>query len=79
VSVIDEVGFLLPVGLHQNAVDVVDVDIFVGRANGFNEAADAEIAGLTQNAVSRTDDQIDGGLTLSTSNSNLPPSACSMA
>jgi hypothetical protein len=25
-SVVDEVGFFLPVGLHQDAVDVVDVD-----------------------------------------------------
>ena len=61
-SVIDQVGFLLPVRLHQDAVDVVDVNGFVGRANGLDQAADAEIAGLAQDAVGGADDQVDGGL-----------------
>ena len=59
--VVDEVGFLLPMGLHENAVDVVDVDGFVGAADGLDQAADAEVAGLAQDAVGRADDEIDGG------------------
>ncbi len=66
-------------GLHQDAVDVVDVDGFTGTAYDFDETADAEVTGFTQHSVGGADDEIDGGLTLSTSNSNLPPSACSMA
>ena len=58
---VDEVGFLLPMGLHEDAVDVVDVDGFVGGANGLDHAADAEIAGLAQDAVGGADDEIDGG------------------
>ena len=61
-SEVDEVGFLLPMRLHQDAVDVVDVDGFVGAADGFDQAADAEVAGLAQHAVGGADDQVDGGL-----------------
>ena len=61
VSVIDQVALLLPVRLHQHAVDVVDVDGLGGTADGLDHAADAEVAGLTQNAVGRTHDQLDGG------------------
>ena len=43
---VDEVGFFLPVGLHQDAVDVVDVDGSVGRTHRLDQAADAEVAGL---------------------------------
>src|SRR5262249_36506509 len=43
-SEVDEVGFLLPVGLQEDAVDVVDFDGFVGGADGLDHAADAEIA-----------------------------------
>ena len=59
--VVDEVGFLLPVGLQEDAVDVVDVDGFVGAADGLDQAADAEVAGLAQDAVGGADDEIDGG------------------
>ena len=38
----------MPVRLQQHAVDVVDVDGFVGGADGLDHAADAEIAGLAQ-------------------------------
>jgi hypothetical protein len=34
------------VRLHQDAVEDVDVDGPFGRADGFDEAADAEVAGL---------------------------------
>src|SRR5271155_4514411 len=61
-AIIDEVGFLLPVGLHQDAVDVVDVDGLVGAADGLDQTADAEVAGLAQDAVGGADDEIDGGL-----------------
>src|ERR1700735_4559486 len=47
-------------GLHEDAVDVVDVDGFVGRANGLDHAADAEVAGLAQDAVGGADDEVDG-------------------
>lgn len=52
----------MPVGLQEDAVDVVDVDGFVGGADGFDHAADAEVAGLSQDAVGGADDEIDGGL-----------------
>jgi predicted dehydrogenase len=52
-SVVDEVGVLVPVGLHQDAVDVVDVDGLGGAADGLDQAADTEIAGLTQHAVGK--------------------------
>ncbi len=60
-SVVGKVGFLLPVGLQEDAVDVVDVDGLVGAADGFDHAADAEVAGLAQDAIGRADDEIDGG------------------
>ena len=50
-SIIDQVGFLLPVGLQEDAVDVVDVDGLGGGADGLDQAADAEVAGLAQDAV----------------------------
>ncbi len=61
VSVIDQVALLLPVRLHQHAVDVVDVDGLVGTADGLDQAADAEVAGLTQHAVGGAHHQLDGG------------------
>ena len=61
-SEVDEVGFLLPVGLQEDAVDVVDVDGLVGGADGLDQAADAEVAGLAQDAVGGADDEVDGGL-----------------
>jgi len=61
-SEVDEVGFLLPVGLQEDAVDVVDVDGLVGGADSLDHAADAEIAGLAQHAVGTADNQVDGGL-----------------
>jgi hypothetical protein len=48
--------------LHEDTVDVVDVDGFVGGANGLDHAADAEVAGFAQNAVGGADDEIDGRL-----------------
>ena len=56
---VNEVGFFLPVGLHQDAVDVVDVDGFVGAPDGLDHTADAEVAGLAQDAVGGAHDQID--------------------
>src|SRR5271156_1221467 len=50
-SEVDQVGFFLPVGLQEDAVDVVDVDGLVGAADGFDHAADAKVAGLAQDAV----------------------------
>ena len=50
----------MPVRLHEDAVDVLDVDGFVGRANGLDHAADAEITGLTQHAVRGADDEVNG-------------------
>ena len=61
-SEVGEVGFLLPVGLQEDAVDDVDVDGFVGGADGLDHAADAEVAGLAQDAVGGADDEINGGL-----------------
>ena len=51
----------MPVGLQEDAVDVVDVDGLVGGADGLDQAADAEVAGLAQDAVGGADDQVDGG------------------
>src|SRR5271168_1368049 len=60
-SIIDQVGLLLPMGLQEDAVDVVDVDGLAGTADGLDQAADTEVAGLAQDAVGRADDEIDGG------------------
>jgi hypothetical protein len=49
------------VGLHEDAVDDVDIDGALGGADGFDEAADAEVAGLAEDAVGGTDDEVDGG------------------
>src|SRR6185312_2336535 len=59
-SVIGEVGVFLPVGLHEDAVDDVDINDAGGRTDGFDEAADAEVAGLAQDAVGGADDEVDG-------------------
>ena len=48
-------------GLQEDAINVVDVDGSVGASNGLDQAADAEIAGLAQDAVGGTDDEVDGG------------------
>ena len=48
----------MPVGLQEDAVDVVDVDGLVSGADGLDEAADAEVAGLAQDAVGGADDQV---------------------
>ena len=50
----------MPVGLHEDAVDVVDADGFVGAADGLDEAADAEVSGLAEDAVGGADDEVDG-------------------
>jgi hypothetical protein len=47
-SEVDEVGFLLPVQLHEDAVDVIDVDGLRTTADGFDHGADAELACLPQ-------------------------------
>ena len=57
-SVVEEVGFLLPVGLHQDAVHRVDVDGPLGTADGFDQAADTEVAGIAQDAVGRSHDEV---------------------
>ena len=49
-------------GLHQDAVDVVDVDGFVGGADGLDQAADAEVANLAQDAVGRASNQVKSSL-----------------
>src|SRR6185312_11742916 len=59
-SVIGEVGIFLPVGLHEDAVDDVDINGAGGGTDGFDEAADAEVAGLAQDAVGGADDEVDG-------------------
>lgn len=61
-SEVHEVGFLLPMGLHQHAIDVVDVDGPGATADGFDHAADAEVASFAQDAIGGTHDEIDGGL-----------------
>src|SRR5262245_42420055 len=48
-------------GQQEDAVDVVDVNRFVGAADGLDHAADAEIAGLAQDAIGAADDEVDGG------------------
>ena len=50
----------MPVGLQEDAIDVVDVDGLVGGADGLDQAANAEITGLAQDAVGGADDQVDG-------------------
>ena len=59
-SKVGEVGFFLPVGLHQDAVDVVDVDGLVGAADGLDQTTDTEVAGLAQDAVGGADDEVNG-------------------
>ena len=49
-------------GLQQDAVDVVEVDGFVGGADGFDQAADAEVAGPAQDAVGGADDEVEGAV-----------------
>ena len=51
----------MPVGLHQDAVDVVDVYGLFGGADGLDQAADAEVAGLPQHPVGGANDEVDGG------------------
>ena len=48
--------------LQEDAVDVVDVDGFVGTADRFDQAADAEVFGSAQHAVGGANDQVDRGL-----------------
>jgi hypothetical protein len=55
------VGVFLPVRLQEDAVDVVDVDALVGGADRLDQAADAEVAGLAQDAVGGADNEVDGG------------------
>src|SRR5438105_8783711 len=60
-SVVDEVGIFLPMGLHQDAVDVVDVDSSVLGADGFDQATHREVSGLAEDAVGGADDEVEGG------------------
>ena len=46
-SEVGEVAFFLPVGLPQDAVDVVDVDGFVAGPHRFDQAAHAEVSCLS--------------------------------
>jgi hypothetical protein len=56
---IDEVGVFLPVGLLVDAVDVVGHS--VAAADRLDQAADAELAGLAQDAVGVANDEVDVG------------------
>jgi len=50
---------VLPVRLHQDAIDNVDVDrSTVGRSNGFEHCGQAQIATPTKNAICRTYDEL---------------------
>ena len=49
----------MPMRLQEDAVDVVDVDGFVGGTDGLDQATDAEVAGLAQDAVRGADDEFD--------------------
>jgi hypothetical protein len=51
----------LPVRLQQHAVDVVDVDGLAGAADGLDQTANTQVAGLAEHAVGGADDQLDGG------------------
>lgn len=46
--------------LHQDAVDVVDVDGSVLRADGFDQASHGVVSGLAEDAVGGTDDEVEG-------------------
>ena len=48
-------------GLHQYSVDVVDVDRLVGTSDGFDQAADREVAGLAEHPLGGADDEVNGG------------------
>src|SRR5271155_3238960 len=60
-SIIDQVGLLLPVGLQEDAVDVVDVDGLAGAATPLNQAPEAEMGGLARHAGGRGEEGVDGG------------------
>lgn len=61
-SEIGEVAVFSPVRLDQDAVDDVNVDAFVRGTDGFEHAAQDQVAGLAQDAVGRADDQVERGL-----------------
>jgi hypothetical protein len=60
-SKIRQVAFFLPMGLPQDAVDVVDVDGLVAGPDRFDQTADAEVSCFAEDTIGRADDEVDGG------------------
>ena len=50
-------GVVPPVGLHEHGVDLFEIDGFAVIADGFDEAADAEVFNGTQGAFGDTEDE----------------------
>ena len=50
-------GVVPPVGLHEDGVDLFEIDGFGAATNGFNEGADAEVFNGTQGAFGNTEDE----------------------
>lgn len=56
------VGFFAPMGLDEDAVDLLEVDVAGLVAHGFNERAQAEVASASEQAFAGAHQQSDGVL-----------------
>ncbi len=58
---VGRVGLLLPMGLHQNTIDIVGMTSFCRGSNSLDQGAtDTEVAGLAH-AIGGTNDRVDRG------------------
>ncbi len=51
---------LTPVGLEEDAVDLLEIDGLDAIADGLDESAEAEVADATEDALGGTDDKGEG-------------------
>ena len=49
-----------PVGLHEDAIDVLECDGPALLADGLDEGAEAEVASASDEAIARSDDECQG-------------------
>jgi hypothetical protein len=56
-SSVRQVDLLAPVGLKQDAVDLLELDGLGAVAHGFEQRGEAEISGLAQASFGRTHDE----------------------
>ena len=58
----EEIGVVAPVGLEQDAVDLLEIDAFGLVAHGFEQTGQATVAGAAQEAIGGADDEGEGFL-----------------